>query len=154
MPSRPPARMIGTITIRTAARDGYMVVEVEDDAPGFGPRPRRGCSTPFFTTKPPGKGTGLGLSISHNIVVAEHQGSIKVDSQPGRTTFRVFLPVAALPRATPEEPSVSEKALPLPGHEPPIRRPVEVATALGYESQGLVAGRLGPRHGLGRLNDR
>ena len=50
---------------------------------------------PFFTTKPPGKGTGLGLNISHNIVVQEHHGRIAVDSKPGRTTFRVLLPIAA-----------------------------------------------------------
>ncbi len=50
---------------------------------------------PFFSTKPPGNGTGLGLNISHNIVVQEHKGRIKVDSKPGRTTFRVFVPIAA-----------------------------------------------------------
>jgi signal transduction histidine kinase len=49
---------------------------------------------PFFTTKPPGKGTGLGLNISHNIVVQQHKGGITVHSTPGRTTFRVFLPIA------------------------------------------------------------
>ena len=54
---------------------------------------------PFFTTKAPGKGTGLGLNISHNLVVAEHKGRIEVASQPGRTTFRVFLPTAVPARS-------------------------------------------------------
>ena len=84
----------GTITIRTSARDGCVVAEIEDDGPGMPPEVIAQVFDPFFTTKPPGKGTGLGLNISHNIVVQEHKGRIEVDSQPGRTTFRVFLPTA------------------------------------------------------------
>jgi signal transduction histidine kinase len=85
----------GTITIRTSARDGCVVAEIEDDGPGMPPEVIAQVFDPFFTTKPPGKGTGLGLNISHNIVVQEHKGRIEVDSRPGRTIFRVFLPAAA-----------------------------------------------------------
>ena len=85
----------GNITVRTAARDGYVLAEIEDDGPGMPPQVAARVFDPFFTTKPPGKGTGLGLNISHNIVVQEHKGRIEVDSQPGRTTFRVLLPIAA-----------------------------------------------------------
>lgn len=47
---------------------------------------------PFFTTKDPDKGTGLGLMISHQII-ADHGGSIEVESQPGEgATFHVRLP--------------------------------------------------------------
>jgi signal transduction histidine kinase len=73
----------GTITLRTAARDGYVLAEIEDDGPGMPPQVAARVFDPFFTTKPPGKGTGLGLNISHNIVVQEHKGRIEVDSQPG-----------------------------------------------------------------------
>jgi signal transduction histidine kinase len=48
---------------------------------------------PFFTTKPPGKGSGLGLNISHNIIVHKHKGKIEVESVPGKTVFKVRLPV-------------------------------------------------------------
>jgi signal transduction histidine kinase len=85
----------GTITIRTSARDGYVLAEIADGGPGMTPEVMARVFDPFFTTKPPGKGTGLGLNISHNIVVQEHKGRIEVASQPGRTTFQVFLPTAA-----------------------------------------------------------
>ena len=49
------------------------------------------ATTPFFTTKPAGEGSGLGLDICKKIV-DKHQGRIDVESQPGRTTFRVWLP--------------------------------------------------------------
>jgi len=85
----------GTLTVRTAARGRYVLAEIEDDGPGMACETAARVFDPFFTTKAPGKGTGLGLNISHNIVVQEHKGRIEVDSLPGRTTFRVFLPTAA-----------------------------------------------------------
>lgn len=85
----------GNITLRASTRNGYVLVEIEDDGPGMPPEVAARVFDPFFTTKPPGKGTGLGLNISHNIVVQEHNGRIKVDSKPGRTTFHVLLPTAA-----------------------------------------------------------
>jgi signal transduction histidine kinase len=48
---------------------------------------------PFFTTKPVGLGTGLGLDIVHRLV-RHNGGEIAVESQPGRTEFRVVLPLA------------------------------------------------------------
>ncbi len=47
---------------------------------------------PFFTTKPVGKGTGLGLDVVRQIV-NQHNGSINVNSKPGRTEFVVCLPM-------------------------------------------------------------
>jgi len=91
----------GAISIRTSACDGYVLAEIEDDGPGMSPEAMARVFDPFFTTKAPGKGTGLGLNISHNIVVQEHKGRIEVASQPGRTTFRVFLPIAVPARSAP-----------------------------------------------------
>jgi two-component system, NtrC family, sensor kinase len=48
---------------------------------------------PFFTTKPAGEGTGLGLSISYDVVVQEHHGEIRADSEEGEyAEFLVSIP--------------------------------------------------------------
>jgi signal transduction histidine kinase len=67
-------------------------VRVIDDGPGIPSDVSPRIFDPFFTTKPIGQGTGLGLDISRRIVVA-HDGQIAVESQPGRTEFRVVLPI-------------------------------------------------------------
>ena len=78
----------------TAGRDGDRVsVEVCDSGPGIPEAIRSRIFEPFFTTKPPGQGTGLGLHLTYNIVTLHHRGQITVESQPGRTCFRVRLPV-------------------------------------------------------------
>ncbi len=82
----------GRITISARNSGSGVVVEVTDDGFGIPPEIRDRIFDSFFTTKAPGKGTGMGLDISHQIVVLGHHGSLSVDSQPGRTTFRVALP--------------------------------------------------------------
>ncbi len=47
---------------------------------------------PFFTTKSAPEGTGLGLDIARKIV-QKHQGIISLHSQPGDTTFTIWLPI-------------------------------------------------------------
>ncbi len=48
---------------------------------------------PFFTTKPTGSGTGLGLSLSYQIVVDQHKGTMRVETQDGEgTEFILTLP--------------------------------------------------------------
>jgi len=83
----------GVITLRTRARDDWVVVEVEDNGEGIPEEIQSRVFDPFFTTKPPGVGTGLGLDISYNIVVQKHKGNIILTSQQGRTVFEVWLPV-------------------------------------------------------------
>jgi signal transduction histidine kinase len=49
---------------------------------------------PFVTSKPVGQGTGLGLDIARQLI-RRNNGDIEVESRPGRTEFRVTLPIAA-----------------------------------------------------------
>jgi signal transduction histidine kinase len=81
------------ITIRTRQVNDWVKVEIEDNGPGIPLEIQARIFDPFFTTKPPGVGTGLGLDISYNIVVQKHRGDIKVDSQPGKTNFQIWLPI-------------------------------------------------------------
>jgi len=90
----------GSITIRTRHKEGWAVVEIEDDGPGIPREIQPKIFDPFFTTKGPGKGTGLGLSTSYAIVVRKHKGEIRVESRPGLTRFTVKLPVET-PSASP-----------------------------------------------------
>jgi signal transduction histidine kinase len=88
----------GTINIRTRTENDCAVVEISDDGPGIPDDVRARIFEPFFTTKAVGQGTGLGLDTVRRIVEERHRGSISVESQPGRTTFRVWLPLTD-PRA-------------------------------------------------------
>lgn len=82
----------GDIWIRTFPRDGFVVIEVEDNGVGIESQHLDKVFEPFFTTKPVGQGTGLGLSISYGII-QQHRGKIEVTSEKGRgTRFRVELP--------------------------------------------------------------
>jgi signal transduction histidine kinase len=85
----------GTLTVRTAKDRDRVLVEFRDTGPGVPPEIRQRIFEPFFTTKPVGQGTGLGLDISWRIVVNKHHGDLQVESVPGDTRFRVWLPLAA-----------------------------------------------------------
>jgi signal transduction histidine kinase len=82
----------GTITIATRSDGHCALVDITDDGPGIPPDCADHIFESFFTTKAVGKGTGLGLEAVRRIVVDRHDGSITVDSKPGRTTFHVSLP--------------------------------------------------------------
>jgi signal transduction histidine kinase len=83
----------GTIAIRTRRDGDRALVDVTDDGAGIPPEIRERVFDSFFTTKDVGHGTGLGLATARRIVVDRHDGSLTVDSQPGRTTFHVSLPL-------------------------------------------------------------
>jgi signal transduction histidine kinase len=77
-----------------ANREGQRVaVRVVDNGSGIPAEIRERIFDPFFSTKPVGQGTGLGLDITRRLV-RHNDGEISVESQPGRTEFRVVLPVA------------------------------------------------------------
>jgi signal transduction histidine kinase len=83
----------GTLTITTRRDGDCALVEIADDGPGIAPEDLDRVFDPFFTTKAVGKGTGLGLDTARRIVVDRHRGSITAESEPGRTVFRVWLPL-------------------------------------------------------------
>jgi signal transduction histidine kinase len=85
----------GTLAIRTASDRDMVLIEFADTGPGIPDEIKSRIFEPFFTTKPVGQGTGLGLDISWRIVVTRHHGDLKVESEPGDTRFRVWLPVTA-----------------------------------------------------------
>ena len=82
----------GVLTIRTEKDHGYAKVSIIDDGPGISEDIQTRIFDPFFTTKDIGKGTGLGLDVV-NRIVAQHKGSIKVHSVPGRTEFILCFPI-------------------------------------------------------------
>ncbi len=87
----------------------YVKLTISDTGYGISPEIKERIFDPFFTTKKPGEGTGLGLSVVHGIVV-NHDGTITVDSKPGKeTTFQIFFP-----RVDGIVTSKQEKARPLP----------------------------------------
>ena len=69
-----------------------MIVSITDNGPGIPQEIKDRIFDPFFTTKEIGKGTGLGLDVVTRIV-HQHQGNIKVDSVPGKTTFTICFPI-------------------------------------------------------------
>jgi signal transduction histidine kinase len=82
----------GKLRIRTILEPEYAIVEIVDSGSGIPPEIRDRIFEPFFTTKGVNGGTGLGLDISYRII-SNHGGDIKVDSEPGRTRFCVYLPL-------------------------------------------------------------
>jgi two-component system, NtrC family, nitrogen regulation sensor histidine kinase GlnL len=66
-------------------------IEIIDDGPGILPEIATDIFEPFVSGRE--NGTGLGLALVSKIIT-DHQGWIAVESVPGRTAFRVSLPVA------------------------------------------------------------
>lgn len=82
------------VRVRTsggAAARPQMEVAVADNGPGLSPAIAAHVFEPFVSTKQ--DGAGLGLAVAAEIV-ARHDGRIEVESRPGRTVFRVLLPIA------------------------------------------------------------
>ncbi|WP_179950069.1 sensor histidine kinase [Lutibacter citreus] len=82
----------GKLDIKAYTEKEYVVVSITDSGKGIPPEEIDKIFDPFFSTKPTGEGTGIGLDISKRII-EKHQGKIKVESRPGKTTFSIYLPI-------------------------------------------------------------
>lgn len=95
----------GTIRLRTYYEHSFRLrrsdsvgqalplqVEVWDDGPGLPEDIKNDIFDPFVSGRE--NGTGLGLALASKII-SDHGGWISVNSVPGRTVFRISLPMAS-----------------------------------------------------------
>ncbi len=81
------------LSVSTKNLDSKVEVRIKDNGKGIPKDILEKIFNPFFTTKPTGKGTGLGLSLSFDIIVQEHKGDIRVESEEGEyAEFIITLP--------------------------------------------------------------
>ncbi|MDF0594782.1 two-component system sensor histidine kinase NtrB [Psychromarinibacter halotolerans] len=84
------------LSLRLRRRDGAggalpLQIEIIDDGPGIPEDMQGDIFEPFVSGRE--NGTGLGLALVSKII-SDHDGWISVDSVPGRTVFRISLPIA------------------------------------------------------------
>lgn len=82
----------GILKIKTERDREFVQVSIIDDGQGISDEIKSRIFDPFFTTKEIGKGTGLGLEVVQRII-KQHNGSIKVNSKPGKTEFIICFPI-------------------------------------------------------------
>jgi signal transduction histidine kinase len=80
----------GKLAVRLRERAAAVEIEIEDTGHGMDEATRSQLFRPFFTTRH--GGTGLGLALVKR-VIEDHQGAIRVESQPGQgARFTLTLP--------------------------------------------------------------
>ncbi|MBD2328710.1 response regulator [Alkalinema sp. FACHB-956] len=83
------------LLLTTQQLENSVQICIQDNGIGIQPDYQGKIFEPFFTTKPTGEGTGLGLSMAYEIIVRQHNGMLKLDTEPGmHTTFVVTLPIS------------------------------------------------------------
>lgn len=81
----------GELLIRTARRKKEAVIQVSDTGSGIAPDKLPKIFDVYYSSRP--QGSGLGLPTAKKIVEA-HNGTISVDSEPGKgTSFTINLPL-------------------------------------------------------------
>ena len=77
---------VPVLKVSTKNLQDKVEIRIWDNGSGIPANIRDKLFNPFFTTKPTGEGTGLGLSISYDIIVKQHSGTIKFESEEGKYT--------------------------------------------------------------------
>ena len=88
----------GRVEVTATCERQRVIVRIVDNGAGIPAGIRDHLFEPFVTTKPVGKGTGLGLDIVRRLVI-HNDAEIEFESVPGRTEFRVSLPLTEAERA-------------------------------------------------------
>jgi signal transduction histidine kinase len=84
----------GKIRVTTSRENGFVTIRISDSGMGIREEHRGRIFEPFFTTKDVGIGTGQGLAIAHSVIVKQHHGTIRFETEVGKgTTFIIQLPV-------------------------------------------------------------
>ena len=81
------------VEISAASENGHVRIAVADSGPGLEESARRHAFDRFFTADG-ASGSGLGLAIAKELA-ERMDGGITLSSRPGRTVFRLDLPVTA-----------------------------------------------------------
>lgn len=80
----------GDIDVTLSTEKNEIKLEIKDNGIGMSAQMLERLGEPFYSTKE--QGTGLGLMVSKNII-QNHNGTMRVDSEPGvGTKFVIFLP--------------------------------------------------------------
>jgi signal transduction histidine kinase len=84
----------GRVEIEIRSLDHAFGIIIRDNGPGMNTHQLAHCFDPFFSGREAGRGLGFGLCKAWRIVTL-HDGSIEIESQPGRgATVTITLPVA------------------------------------------------------------
>jgi PAS domain S-box-containing protein len=132
-------------TVAGISPGSYATIMFSDNGCGISKEHQERIFEPFFTTKAEGKGTGLGLSIVYGIVM-QHNGHIKVYSEPGYgTTFKIYLPLTRVAQTEVLEnaqlfPRGTETILVAEDDENVRNIVVGILEAYGYQTIVAVAG--------------
>jgi signal transduction histidine kinase len=82
----------GELMIRTDRRNNDAIIQISDTGSGIAPDRLPNIFDAYYSSRP--QGSGLGLPTAKKIVEA-HNGTINVDSEPGKgTAFTIRLPIA------------------------------------------------------------
>ncbi len=143
----------GSITISLRAEGDQAVLVIADDGPGMDEETQIRIFEPFFTTKPIGSGSGLGMAITYGIVVQSHEGSINLETAPGRgARFTLRLPLLQEPteHLTFADPAVDTDLVLIVDDDDMVRRATgEAIKYLGLQRGGGFDGAGGDRAGAG-----